>query len=76
MFSLTVRDRMMVAHSLPDPFFGPAQRLHGATYVVDLTLRADGLDVHVATEVAPAGSAGPTLTARWDGGEGVVARVS
>ena len=37
---------MMVAHSLPDPFFGPAQRLHGATYVVELTLRADGLDPH------------------------------
>src|SRR5690349_19145114 len=46
MFSLTVRDRMMVAHSLPDPFFGPAQRLHGATYVVELTMRADRLDEH------------------------------
>jgi 6-pyruvoyltetrahydropterin/6-carboxytetrahydropterin synthase len=38
MFQLTVRDHMMVAHSLPDPAFGPAQRLHGATYVVELTL--------------------------------------
>jgi 6-pyruvoyltetrahydropterin/6-carboxytetrahydropterin synthase len=46
MFSLTVRDRTMVAHSLPDPFFGPAQGLHGATYVVELTLRADRLDAH------------------------------
>ena len=35
MFDLTVRDRMMVAHSLRGEFFGPAQRLHGATYVVD-----------------------------------------
>ncbi|MEZ5095503.1 MAG: 6-carboxytetrahydropterin synthase [Nocardioides sp.] len=42
-FSLTVRDRMMVAHSLPGELFGPAQRLHGATYVVDLTVRADEL---------------------------------
>ena len=46
MFELTVRDRMMVAHSLPDEFFGPAQRLHGATYVVDARLRATGLDEH------------------------------
>ena len=46
MFELTVRDRMMVAHSLPGDFFGPAQSLHGATYVVDARLRATGLDVH------------------------------
>jgi 6-pyruvoyl-tetrahydropterin synthase len=46
MFSLTVRDRMMVAHSLPGEFFGPAQRLHGATYVVEATLRAATLDRH------------------------------
>ncbi|MGG5259193.1 6-pyruvoyl trahydropterin synthase family protein [Phycicoccus avicenniae] len=46
MFSLTVRDHTMVAHSLPDPFFGPAQRVHGATYVVDVTLRAADLDPH------------------------------
>jgi 6-pyruvoyl-tetrahydropterin synthase len=36
MFSVEVRDRIMIAHSLPDPFFGPAQRLHGATYIVDV----------------------------------------
>ena len=35
MFSVEVRDRIMIAHSLPDAFFGPAQRLHGATFVVD-----------------------------------------
>lgn len=46
MFSLTVRDRMMVAHSLRGEFFGPAQRLHGATYVVDVTVRSTGLDFH------------------------------
>jgi len=38
MFTLTVRDHMMVAHSLPHPSFGPAQQLHGATYVVELTV--------------------------------------
>lgn len=46
MFSLTVRDRMMIAHSLPDEFFGPAQRLHGATYVVEATLRAEDVEAH------------------------------
>ena len=38
MFHLTVRDHIMIAHSLPDPSFGPAQQLHGATYVVELKL--------------------------------------
>ena len=46
MFELTVRDRMMVAHSLRGEFFGPAQQLHGATYVVDACLSADDLDSH------------------------------
>lgn len=36
MFSVEVRDRIMIAHSLPDPFFGPAQHMHGATFVVDV----------------------------------------
>ena len=38
MFHLTVRDHVMIAHSLPHASFGPAQNLHGATYVVELTL--------------------------------------
>jgi 6-pyruvoyltetrahydropterin/6-carboxytetrahydropterin synthase len=38
LFHLTVRDHVMIAHSLPHPSFGPAQNLHGATYVVELTL--------------------------------------
>jgi 6-pyruvoyltetrahydropterin/6-carboxytetrahydropterin synthase len=38
MYHLTVRDHVMIAHSLPHPSFGPAQNLHGATYVVELTL--------------------------------------
>lgn len=46
MFSVTVRDHMMVAHSLPDPFFGPAQGLHGVTYVVEVTFYRPELDEH------------------------------
>ncbi|HEY6416591.1 MAG TPA: 6-carboxytetrahydropterin synthase [Acidimicrobiales bacterium] len=44
MFSLTVRDHVMIAHSLRGEVFGPAQRLHGATYVVDATFRRGDLD--------------------------------
>lgn len=44
MFSVTVRDHMMVAHSLQGAVFGPAQRLHGATFVVDATFRGADLD--------------------------------
>ena len=44
MFSVTVRDHMMIAHSLRGEVFGPAQGLHGATYVVDATVRAEALD--------------------------------
>jgi 6-pyruvoyl-tetrahydropterin synthase len=43
-FSVTVRDHMMIAHSLRGEVFGPAQRLHGATYVVDATFRRATLD--------------------------------
>ncbi len=58
MFGVTIRDHMMIAHSLRGEVFGPAQRLHGATYVVDATFRraaldADGVvvDIGRATEV-------------------------
>ena len=44
MFCLTVRDHIMIAHSFRGEVFGPAQRLHGATFVVDLELRRQGLD--------------------------------
>ncbi len=44
MFSVTVRDHMMIAHSLRGEVFGPAQRLHGATYVLDVTFRRATLD--------------------------------
>ena len=53
MFSVTVRDHIMVAHSFRGDVFGPAQRLHGATFVVDATFRrptldADGVVVDIA----------------------------
>ncbi|GAB3896138.1 6-carboxytetrahydropterin synthase [Kibdelosporangium lantanae] len=44
MFSLTVRDHVMVAHSFHGEVFGPAQRLHGATFVVDATFHRAELD--------------------------------
>jgi 6-pyruvoyltetrahydropterin/6-carboxytetrahydropterin synthase len=52
MYSLNVRDHFMIAHSFRGETFGPAQRLHGATYVVDATFRratldADGLVVDI-----------------------------
>ena len=57
MFRVTVRDHIMIAHSFTGDVFGPAQRLHGATYVVDATfaapdLDADGIviDIGLATE--------------------------
>lgn len=57
MFSLTVRDHMMVAHSFTGEVFGPAQQLHGATFVVDATfsrveLDADNIvvDIGLATD--------------------------
>lgn len=44
MYSLNVRDHFMIAHSFQGEVFGPAQRLHGATYVVDATFRRAELD--------------------------------
>lgn len=44
MYSVTVRDHVMIAHSLKGQVFGPAQRLHGATYVVDVELKRSALD--------------------------------
>jgi 6-pyruvoyl-tetrahydropterin synthase len=45
-FSVTVRDHMMVAHSLEGEVFGPAQQLHGATFVVDATFHGETLDAN------------------------------
>lgn len=44
MYTVTIRDHMMIAHSLKNEAFGPAQNLHGATYVVDAEFRSDALD--------------------------------
>ncbi|MFB7510089.1 6-pyruvoyl trahydropterin synthase family protein [Streptomyces broussonetiae] len=44
MFSITVRDHIMIAHSFSGEVFGPAQRLHGATFLVDATFRREQLD--------------------------------
>ena len=54
MFGVTVRDHMMVAHSLSGEAFGPAQRLHGATYVVDATFRAADLVDGVVVDIGRA----------------------
>ena len=52
MFSVEVRDRIMIAHSLPDPFFGPAQNKHGATFVVEAEFRAPQLDhLHLLIDI-------------------------
>ncbi|MFW5824396.1 MAG: 6-pyruvoyl trahydropterin synthase family protein [Marinobacter sp.] len=46
MYSLTVRDHVMIAHSFAGEIFGPAQKLHGATYVVDVTFERPELDAN------------------------------
>src|SRR4051794_13317408 len=46
MFCVEIRDRMMIAHSLPDAIFGAAQRLHGATYVADVAFFREKLTPH------------------------------
>jgi len=60
MFSVTVRDHALIAHSLRGEVFGPAQRVHGATYVVDATFRraaldADGIVVDIGRAAAALG---------------------
>ena len=53
MFSVTVRDHMMVAHSFRGEVFGPAQRLHGGTFVVDATFRREDLDAdNIVVDIA------------------------
>ena len=56
MFSVTVRDHMMIAHSFRGEVFGPAQRLHGATFVVDATFRRADLDADgIVVDIGRAG---------------------
>jgi 6-pyruvoyl-tetrahydropterin synthase len=59
MFSVCVRDHFMIAHSFSGEAFGPAQRLHGATYVVDVELKKAELDANGI--VADIGLAATTL---------------
>ena len=59
MYSVSVRDHMMVAHSFKGEVFGPAERLHGATMVVDVEFRRPGLDADGI--VVDIGRAGDTL---------------
>jgi 6-pyruvoyl-tetrahydropterin synthase len=57
-FSVTVRDHMMIAHSFRGAVFGPAQRLHGATYVVDATFRRATLDAdNIVVDIGQAAEA-------------------
>ena len=58
MYSVTVRDHVMIAHSLKGQVFGPAQRLHGATYVVDVELTRTELDADgIVVDIGRAGEA-------------------
>jgi 6-pyruvoyltetrahydropterin/6-carboxytetrahydropterin synthase len=61
MFSVGVRDHVMIAHSFSGELFGPAQRLHGATYVVDVEFRAERL--HESGVIVDIGRAGDALKA-------------
>lgn len=63
-FSVTVRDHIMIAHSLTGEVFGPAQRLHGATFVVDASFRSDELDADgIVVDIGAASAALQTITA-------------
>jgi len=69
LFSVTVRDHMMIAHSFRGEVFGPAQRLHGATYIVDATFRraeldSDGVVVDIARAAAELSAVVGELTLR------------
>jgi 6-pyruvoyltetrahydropterin/6-carboxytetrahydropterin synthase len=58
MYAVCVRDHMMIAHSLAGAVFGPAQRMHGATYVVDVEFRRRELDEHdIVVDIGLAGDA-------------------
>jgi 6-pyruvoyl-tetrahydropterin synthase len=55
MFAVEVRDSIMIAHTLPDPFFGPAANKHGATFTVDIAFMAPELTRHnVVVDIAKA----------------------
>jgi 6-pyruvoyltetrahydropterin/6-carboxytetrahydropterin synthase len=67
MFSVAVRDHVMIAHSFRGEVFGPAQRLHGATYVVDAELFAHALDADgLVVDIGLARSALRAILAEFD----------
>jgi 6-pyruvoyl-tetrahydropterin synthase len=67
LFSVTVRDHVMVAHSFRGEVFGPAQRLHGATFVVDATFRRPELDADgVVVDIGRASEALKAVLAELD----------
>ena len=56
MYTVEIRDHVMIAHSIPGEVFGPAQKLHGATYVVDVAFMRPELDVHdIVVDIGLAG---------------------
>ena len=58
MFTVCVRDHVMIAHSFSGDVFGPARRLHGATYVIDVEFRRRELDAHgIVVDIGAAGAA-------------------
>lgn len=64
MYSVCVRDHLMIAHSFRGEVFGPAQRLHGATYVVDVEFRRSTLDQDgIVIDIGRAGEALKSLLA-------------
>jgi len=67
MYSLTVRDSFMIAHSFRGERFGPAQRLHGATYVVDATFLRKALDAdNLVVDIGQAGDVLASILADYD----------
>lgn len=64
-YTVTVRDQMMIAHSLPRPVFGPAQGLHGATYVIEATFGASEVDADgIVIDIGLASAAVAAVAAR------------
>ncbi len=67
MFSVTVRDHVMIAHSLRGALFGPAQQLHGATYAVEATFRSERLtDDGVVVDIGAAAAELHRVLAGWN----------
>jgi 6-pyruvoyl-tetrahydropterin synthase len=67
MFSVTVREHLMIAHSFSGEVFGPAQRLHGATYLVDASFHRPSLDQdNLVVDIGLAGTELRAVLAEWN----------